>query len=60
VKLSLNLLSRFVQLNDIEPKNLAERLTLSGLEVSELLEADQDLDKVVAGQSGHPLRQSSR
>jgi len=49
VKLSLNLLSRFVQLNDIEPKNLAERLTLSGLEVSELLEADQDLDKVVAG-----------
>jgi phenylalanyl-tRNA synthetase beta chain len=49
VKISYSLLSRFVDLADVSPAQLAERLTLSGLEVSGLEDHTQALDKVVVG-----------
>lgn len=49
MKIAYSILSRFVDLADIPPQILAERLTLSGLEVSSLEDRTRSLEHVVVG-----------
>lgn len=58
MRIAFSLLSQLVDLKDITPKLLAERLTLSGLEVSGISDRSGSLDRVVVGRilkvSPHP------
>ncbi len=49
MKISLSILSEFVDLTGITPKNLAERLTMSGIEVAGIEDHSLALDHVVVG-----------
>lgn len=49
MRVSLTWLSEFIDVRDFTPEILAERLTLSGLEVSSLERRGQGLEKVVVG-----------
>lgn len=58
MKVLFSWLAEFIDLSDLTPQQLAERLTLSGLEVSALEEKGRGLERVVVGRlktvSPHP------
>jgi phenylalanyl-tRNA synthetase beta chain len=58
VKISFSLLAKFVDLSTVTPQELAERLTMSGMEVAGLEDHSLALDHVVVGRiksvSAHP------
>lgn len=49
MKISLNWISDYVNLDDINPKDLALKLTMSTAEVEEVMPMGQDIQSVVAG-----------
>jgi len=49
VKISWSWLSEFVNLDDVSPRELAHRLTMSGLEVSALENKARGMERIVAG-----------
>ncbi len=49
MKISWSILAKFVDLTGITPVHLAERLTMSGIEVSSIVDTSCNFDKVVVG-----------